>query len=195
MEEKITVIKKVRDYVLWEMAQNDAAHDGGHVARVVSLTRQLCTMYPEADDYRAELLAWIHDMSDDKLATNREASSLMEMLLSLGVAPEDAEFVIDALPYISYRKYPRLGPEIPLEIRIVQDGDRIDAMGAIGIGRTFAFGGAKARPLEESIKHFDEKLLRLYDLLGTEGGKLLAKPRYEFLKAFYHQFQQEFHRK
>lgn len=189
------VLERIRSYVTVEMGQNDPAHDGAHVERVVKLTRTLCDMYPEADAYRAELLAWIHDMSDDKLSTNHGAESLRELLLSFGAKEEDAAYVTEALPYISYRKYPRLGPEVDLEIRMVQDADRIDAMGAIGIGRTFAFGGAKNRPLEESLRHFDEKLLKLYDLLGTEGGKILAKSRFEFLRSFYRQFQMEFYGK
>lgn len=193
--EKQNILNKVRDYVTEEMAHNDPAHDGAHVNRVVRLTRELCTMYPEADAYRAELLAWIHDMSDDKLETNKEARTLKEVLLILGAEEQDAGFVTEGLPYISYRKHPRLSPEIPLEIRIVQDADRIDAMGAVGIGRTFAFGGAKGRPLEESIAHFDEKLLLLYDLLSTEGAKTLALPRYRFLKDFYRQFWEEFSEK
>ena len=73
----------------------------------------------------------------------------------------------------------------------MQDADRIDAMGAVGIARTFAYGGAKGRPLSDSLAHFDEKLLRLYDLLSTEEGKRLAKPRHDFLQAFYRQFYEE----
>lgn len=193
--EKAKILEQVRLYVTGEMAENDPAHDGGHVERVVRLTRELCDMYPEADSFRCELLAWLHDMSDDKLRSNRDSLSLREFLLSLGVPEEDTGFVIGALPYISYRKHPKLGPEVPFEIRIVQDADRIDAMGAIGIGRTFAFGGAKNRSLEESIRHFDEKLLKLYDLLNTEGAKVLARPRYEFLRGFYDQFNREFYSK
>ena len=71
------------------------------------------------------------------------------------------------------------------------DADRIDAVGAVGIARTFAYGGAKGRSLADSLTHFDEKLLLLYDLLNTEEAKRIAKPRYEFLKEFYARFQEE----
>ena len=78
-----------------------------------------------------------------------------------------------------------------MEIRIVQDADRIDAIGAVGIARTFAFGGAKNRSLDDSLDHFDEKLLLLYDLLSTEEAKRIALPRHQFLQAFYKQYKEE----
>ena len=187
----MSILQKTREFVLAQMAKNDAAHDQDHILRVVALTKQLCAAYPQVNTFRAELLAWLHDMNDDKLASNIGATSISEFLKSISVAEEDIRFVMDALPYISYRKHPRLSPDVPLEIRIVQDADRIDAMGAIGIARTFAFGGAKNRPLDESLAHFDEKLLLLYDLLSTDAAKALAKPRWEFLKQFYRQYKHE----
>ena len=184
-------LTQTESFVLSQMAQNDPAHDGRHVLRVVGLTKTLLGRCPQADPFRALLLAWLHDLNDDKLASDLGTASLEAFLAQLEVSEEDARFVLRGLPYISYRKHPHLGPEVPLEIRLVQDADRIDAMGAMGIARTFAYGGAKGRSLEESLAHFDEKLLKLYDLLGTEEAKELARPRYEFLKSFYTQFQNE----
>ena len=187
----MSILQKTREFVLLQMERNDAAHDCDHILRVVSLTKTLCAAYPQANAFRAELLAWLHDLSDDKLVSNIGASSICEFLQSIAVAEEDIRFILDALPYISYRKHPNLSPDIPLEIRIVQDADRIDAIGAIGIARTFAFGGAKSRGLEDSLRHFDEKLLLLYDLLSTEAAKRIALPRHHFLQAFYQQFKAE----
>lgn len=67
---------------------------------------------------------------------------------------------------------------------IVQDADRLDAIGAVGIGRTFAFGGAKGRTLEDTLEHFDDKLLLLEGMMKTETGRTLAKERSDRLKAF-----------
>ena len=187
----MSVLQKTREFVLSQMANNDAAHDGDHILRVVDLTKTLCIAYPQANAFRAELLAWLHDMTDDKLASNVGPSSLYEFLRSISVPMEDIRFVLDGLHYISYRKHPKLSPDVPLEIRIVQDADRIDAIGAVGIARTFAFGGAKNRGLEDSLTHFDEKLLLLYDLLNTEEAKRIALPRHQFLQAFYHQYKAE----
>ena len=185
------LLQKTQQFVLSQMAQNDAAHDRDHILRVVALTKRLCSAYPQADPFRTQLLAWLHDMNDDKLVSNIGISSIRAFLEQIGVSEADIGFVLDALPYISYRKYPKLSADIPLEIRIVQDADRIDAIGAVGIARTFAFGGAKNRGLEDSLNHFDEKLLLLYDLLGTEEAKRIALPRHEFLKAFYAQYKAE----
>ena len=185
------ILEKTRDFVCSAMSENDPAHDDAHVLRVVHLTRQLCAAYPQANAYRAELLAWLHDMNDDKLRSDIGAASLADFLHSVDADQADIDFVLGGIPYISYRKHPKLDDSVALEIRIVQDADRIDAMGAIGIARTFAFGGAKNRPLEESLAHFDEKLLLLYDLLSTDAAKTLAKPRWEFLKQFYRQYKQE----
>ena len=191
MSEQEDILQKTKDFVLIRMAKNDAAHDTDHILRVVALTQTLCRAYPQANAFRTQLLAWLHDMNDDKLCSNIGLGSLTEFLQSLSVSPEDIGFVTEAIPYISYRKYPKLSPEIPLEIRIVQDADRIDAMGAVGIARAFAYGGANHRPLTESLAHFDEKLLLLYDLLSTEEAKRIALPRYQFLKTFYHQYLAE----
>ena len=188
MADYLYILQETKRFVLEHMERNDAAHDGEHVLRVVSLARNICQAYAEADPCRTELLAWLHDMNDDKLASNVGVSSVTSFLQSLSVPEEDIRFVMDALPYISYRKHPRLSENIPLEIRIVQDADRIDAIGAVGIARTFAYGGAQKRGLTDGIKHFDEKLLHLYDLLSTEEARRIALPRYEFMKAFYDQY-------
>lgn len=184
------ILQKTQTFVLEQMAKNDAAHDIGHILRVVKLTKQLLLAYPQADPFRTELLAWLHDLNDDKLSSNLGAS-LANFLVDLGICPEDVAFLTDALPYISYRKHPKLSEDVALEIRIVQDADRIDAMGAVGVARTFAYGGAKGRSLDDSLSHFDEKLLLLYDLLSTQEARRIALPRHQFLQAFYRQYQSE----
>ena len=191
MTEQARILHEIQQFVLTHMAQNDAAHDTGHIRRVVALARTIAAAYPEADLFRVELLAWLHDMNDDKLASNVGAASVDGFLRSIGVADSDRQFIEEGLPRISYRKHPRLTAEIPLEIRIVQDADRIDAIGAVGVARTFAYGGANHRGLEDSLAHFDEKLLLLYDLLSTEEGKRIALPRHRFLQAFYEQYCEE----
>jgi len=73
----------------------------------------------------------------------------------------------------------------------VQDADRLDAMGAVGVARTFAYGGEHGRPMEESVQHFYDKLLRLYDLLNTDAARRLAAPRHAFLEAFLKEYEAE----
>ena len=186
-----SILQTTRQFVESEMEKNDAAHDRDHVDRVVELTKALCRAYPQADAFHAELLAWLHDMNDDKLSSNVGLARVADFLRSCHAAEEDVRFIAEAIPYISYRKHPRLTEDVPLEIRIVQDADRIDAMGAVGIARTFAYGGAKQRSLTDRLQHFDEKLLHLYDLLSTEEAKRIAQPRHAFLQAFYAQYRAE----
>ena len=185
------ILQETQEFVLSEMEKNDAAHDREHVYRVVALAKTLCRTYPQADGFRTELLAWLHDMSDDKLSSNVGVERVSEFLRRCHTPEEDIRFVTEAIPYISYRKHPHLSEEVPLEIRIVQDADRIDAMGAVGVARAFAYGGAKHRSLADSLMHFDEKLLRLYDLLSTEEAKRIARPRHDFLQVFYAQYRAE----
>lgn len=172
------------------MAENDTAHDTQHLRRVVNIAMQLAEKCG-ADMFRTRMLALLHEMDDDKLSSNLGLAAVETFLKKQNLSQEDVDFLLMGIPYISYRKHPKLSPDFPLEIRIVQDADRMDAMGAVGIARTFAYGGAKGRSLAESLAHFDEKLLKLYNLLSTPEAKALAKPRYEFLQSFYRQFQNE----
>lgn len=188
---KEKILEQTRIYVLSAMEGNDPAHDKYHIQRVLTIVDVLLEKYPQADPFRTRMLALLHDMNDDKLSSNLGTSAVEGFLQKIGVPQEEINFLIKGMENISFRKHPKLSEEIPLEIRIVQDADRIDAMGAVGIARTFAYGGAKGRPLSDSLAHFDEKLLLLYDLLSTEEGKKLAKPRHDFLQAFYRQFYEE----
>lgn len=185
------VLQKTEEFVCSTMVQNDVAHDEGHVRRVVALAQKIGGAYSEVDVFRIELLAWLHDMNDDKLASDVGERSVSEFLRDCALPEEEICFIIEALPMISYRKHPSLSSDVPLEIRIVQDADRIDAMVALGVARIFSYGGAKNRSLADSLKHFDEKLLLLYDLLNTDEAKRIALPRHQFLQAFYAQYQAE----
>lgn len=189
--DKGKILEQTRIYVLSAMEENDPAHDTFHIQRVLATTDALLVKYPQADPFRTRMLALLHDMNDDKLSSNLGISAVEDFLQKTGIPQEEINFLIKGMEYISFRKHPKLSEETPLEIRIVQDADRIDAMGAVGIARTFAYGGAKGKTLSDSFAHFDEKLLLLYDLLSTEEGKKLAKPRHDFLQSFYNQFYKE----
>ena len=100
MIDRSGILEQTKEFVLAQMAKNDAAHDGAHVFRVVCLAKQLCGAYPQADSFRVELLSWLHDVNDDKLLSNVGQASLADFLQSIGTPQEDAQFVIQALPYI-----------------------------------------------------------------------------------------------
>ena len=119
---KEKILQKVEAFVVDAMGVNDPAHDGDHIKRVVTLTRKLLTFYPQANAFRTELLAWLHDMQDDKLAAQAETASLADCLHTIGAEKEDIDFALSAIPYISYRKYPKLPEGTPIEICIVPVG-------------------------------------------------------------------------
>jgi uncharacterized protein len=188
--EKQKQLTETERFVLSAVAQNDSAHDVRHITRVVKIALQLA-QNSGADCFRTQMLSLLHETNDDKLSSNIGPGAVEAFLRSIELPEREIAFLLAGIPYISYRHYPKLEEDVPLEIRIVQDADRIDAMGAVGIARTFAYGGAKGRSLEESLAHFDEKLLKLYDLLSTPAAKAYAKSRYAFLESFYRQFREE----
>ncbi len=106
------------------------------------------------------------------------------------VAPEKIERICEAINAVSFSQNRGRRPET-LEGRIVQDADRLDALGAIGVARTFAYGGEHGRSLDESVEHFHEKLLLLKDELNTETARRLAEPRHAFLEQFLEEYERE----
>lgn len=192
-------IERIYEYVN-RTTSTDTAHDFDHIKRVVSITKKLCKEYDEVNTAFAEIIALLHEMNDGKLFPPTQINDVSDFLLKLSFSPELVQRILESISMISYRKYPSLRHNASLEVKIVQDADRIDAIGAIGIARAFAYGGSKGYPLyskhKESfgiIQHFDDKLLLLYDLLNTQAAKNFAKKRNEFVKLYYESFLQELH--
>ena len=104
--------------------------------------------------------------------------------------PDVTERIVAAINSVSFSKNKGRKPET-LEGRIVQDADRLDAIGAVGIARTFAFGGKHERSLESSIGHFYEKLLLLKELMNTAKAKELAETRHAFMEEFLREWKAE----
>ena len=100
------------------------------------------------------------------------------------------EEICSVINSVSFSKNRGKKPET-LEGKIVQDADRLDAMGAIGIARTFAFGGEHGRSIEESVMHFHEKLLLLKDEMNTESARKIAESRHAFLEEFLSHYYEE----
>ena len=106
------------------------------------------------------------------------------------VSEEKIDRICEVIHSVSFSQNKDRRPEM-IEAQVVYDADRLDAMGAIGIARTFAYGGEHGRPLEESVQHFYDKLLLLKDLMNTGTGKALAEKRHAFLEAFLKEFEEE----
>ncbi|KAK7427842.1 hypothetical protein QQZ08_005615 [Neonectria magnoliae] len=184
------LIAQVTAYVEGYMANYDASHDFNHILRVLRLSHHIQSHTPDTSRPLVTLAALLHDVGDRKyLQPGDDASSMVSTYLrSLGV-PEALAATVQTIclgvSYSSETKDPArvlaLVAEHP-ELAVVQDADRLDAIGAVGIARTFAFGGAKGRTLENTMEHFDEKLLLLEGMMKTDEGRRLAKERTERLR-------------
>ena len=98
--------------------------------------------------------------------------------------------ICEVINSVSFSQNKDRRPET-IEAEVVQDADRLDAIGAIGVARTFAYGGEHGRPLEDSVQHFHDKLLLLKNLMNTETGKKLAEKRHAFLEEFLKELREE----
>ena len=177
------------EYVRELFAGNSDGHGFDHAMRVY---RNAVTIADgeECDATVVALAALLHDADDPKIFDTRDNANARSFLDDAGVGPETAERVIRAINSVSFSKNRGKTPETA-EGRIVQDADRLDAIGAVGIARTFAYGGAHGRSLDESVKHFHEKLLLLKDMMNTETGRRLAAVRHSFLEAFLRELEEE----
>ncbi|KIX91369.1 phosphohydrolase [Staphylococcus microti] len=205
-----THIQAAYDYMSNVHAQDTTGHDIAHVKRVHKLAQSLAKAYPEANHYVIEMAALLHDTVDDKLVNPDDAYRTLNAFLDdLGVTTEYQDAIRYIIQHMSFRQTHHVGKLQTIEAQIVQDADRLDALGAIGIARTFQFAGHFKEPMWTSeatyevlrthsialdtlspsaIKHFYEKLLLLKDLMNTPEAQELALQRHQFLEQFLDQF-------
>jgi uncharacterized protein len=205
------ILAAARAHVRERLESDSSGHDWWHIDRVVRLARGLA-QEEGADAFLCELAALTHDLIDWKLNPD-EAQALADLrawLTQQGVDAATLAAVIEIITHMSFKGGGQ-PPMRTLEGQIVQDADRLDAIGAIGIGRAFAYGGAKGRPLHNpesaprsqmteaeyrsqqgaTINHFYEKLLLLKDGMNTATAKRLAAQRHAVLEAFLDEFLAE----
>lgn len=173
------------------MSIADVAHDFFHIERVLEVAHFLSQGLNVNHD-AIKLIALLHDVDDYKVNGTNELRT-KKILTKYSVPEPFVELVIDAIYTISFSK-----GAVPssLEGKIVQDADRIDAMGALGIARVFSYGGSKNIPIYDpsnycSIQHFYDKLLHLQDTLNLEESKKLASNRVDFMKKYLNEFFKE----
>ena len=186
----------------------DASHDWQHIERVLQNARRI--MQSEtADSTIVELSVLLHDVSDPKYV--KEGENLEEEILdSLNLPVRMAEHISEIIQEVSFKGGNGKTPST-IEAKVVQDADRLDAIGAVGIARTFAYGGAKGRKLYDwdeqprsgmteeeyrnkptsSTTHFYEKLLLLKKMMTTETGRQIADERHQFMLSFLEQLKNE----
>lgn len=173
-------------------------HDWFHTRRVAALSSQIAGQ----EDCNMDVVmaaAYLHDVADHKFGYTKETrQELLCQLMTEAAFPEKVqEMVLEVVESISFSEGVPCRKELRKESDVVKDADRLDALGAIGIARTFAYGGKVGRPIYDpadplnSLQHFDDKLLLLKDGMRTKAGKDLAQARHEFLVQFKEEFLRE----
>ena len=210
-QRETAVLAAAEEYIKDLFAGNADGHDTDHTLRVRRTALALAGTVG-ADPFVTALAALLHDADDRKLSpgTHETLANARRFMAARGVEPETAERVLAVIRQVSFRGTGSVTPDTP-EGMCVQDADRLDALGAIGIGRAFAYGGSRGRPLYEpgdgprelpderafiggkssTVAHFYEKLLHLESMMNTPAGKRLANERTAFMRAFLDRFLAE----
>ncbi|WP_209122165.1 HD domain-containing protein [Alkalihalobacillus sp. BA299] len=211
MNSNIEKLRKTETYVHNELTGEPSGHDWWHIKRVTKLAKQIASV-EGADAFICEMAALLHDIADEKLNETEETGlkKVENWLHNMELSEQDVTHIMEIISTMSFKGGG--GPPMKtLEGRVVQDADRLDALGAIGIARTFAFGGARGNIMYDpsikpraaiskeeyqkrdntAINHFYEKLLKLKDLMNTLYGKKLAEERHHYMEQFLEQFYKE----
>ena len=184
------MIDEAINYIRELFAENADGHGFEHAMRVYRNALLIAETEPEADRLVVSLGALLHDADDHKLFNTENNANARRFLEAQGVDRETADRICEAVNSVSFSKNRGKHPGT-VEGRIIQDADRLDAIGAIGIARTFAYGGKHGRTPEGSIAHFHEKLLLLKDLMNTEKAKEMAESRHAFMEQFLREWDRE----
>lgn len=208
-----SIIENTVTFVKEKLEGAEAGHDWFHIERVWKLSKKIAATENCNEDV-VELAALLHDIADPKFHNGDETIALTvsrEFLENQNTQEEVIEQVLYVIKNISFKNRGEAPENPPIELEIVQDADRIDAIGAIGIARTFNFGGFKNNLMYDpfiepklnmskeeykksngtTINHFYEKLLLLKDLMNTQEGKKLAEERHQYMLNFLDQFYKE----
>jgi uncharacterized protein len=184
------IIRKATAYVRSLFQGNSDGHDFDHTMRVYHIAMEIADAEPGCDKQIVALAALLHDADDDKLFASENNANARAFLNSQNVDEDTVQRICTVINSVSFSRNRARCPELP-EGRIVQDADRLDAIGAIGIARTFAYGGKHGRSLDSSIEHFHEKLLLLRDMMHTEKAKEMAESRHAFMESFLQEWEKE----
>lgn len=184
------LIKDAIDYVSELLGKNSGGHDTAHSLRVYRNALKIAEKEEECDLLVVSLASLLHDVDDHKIFNHENNENARAFLSGKGIPDAEIDVICNVINSVSFTKNRGKRPET-IEGKIVQDADRLDALGAIGIARTFAYGGEHGRSIEESVQHFYDKLLVLKDELNTDTAKAIAAQRHEFLEAYIDELKDE----
>lgn len=209
--EKRSILSYARKYARDELQDDSTGHDWWHALRVSRMALKIAET-TGADAFVCEMAALLHDIPDEKrgVMVEKEAAALGKWMMEIGVDGISIDHIQEIISTMSFRgggKPPMRTPEG----EAVQDADRLDAIGAIGIARAFIFSGHTGRPMHDpespprlsmseeeyrrregtAINHFYEKLLRLPELLNTDPARKIAEHRMAVMEDFLEEFAGE----
>ena len=192
------MIDRAMDYARKIFEGDASGHDFDHTMRVFHMATTIARE-ENADLETVQLAALLHDVDDRKLSpqTYEHKDNAVRFLRDNSVEEDKIRTIVEIISQISFSA--GNGTPSTLEGMCVQDADRLDAIGAIGIGRAFAFGGSRGRRIHDpegedtttTIQHFYDKLLLLKDRMNTAAGRALAHQRHQFMEDFLQQFYAE----
>lgn len=203
-------MNKIIDFVKEELSCDNSGHNFQHIERVVKNASYLIK-YEGGNEKIIITACYLHDVIDHKLFDNLDIQKdkIIKILIDNNYLPCEIEEIIDIIENVSFSKG-NINECDNLNLKIVRDADRLDALGAIGIVRTIEYGNSKNRLFYEeenlnrsnnlvkfnnstntSLSHFYDKLLKLKDLMHTSTAKTMAAKRHEFLLIFLEEFYRE----
>ncbi len=192
------ILSLTKDYIRKTFLDEGTGHDYFHIERVVVNAKKIVEK-ENANAFLVELAAWVHDVGDYKLhgGIDKSEELIHEFLTSIEVDEKTINKVIEIVSQVSFSKGNK---PTSIEAEIVQDADRLDAIGAVGIARCFAYGGSTGSVLynpenktknSSSIQHFYDKLFTLKDLINTKTAKVIAEERHQYMENFIQEFYRE----
>ena len=184
------VIENTIAYIRVLFRGNSGGHDAEHTLRVYRNAMMLADTEPGCDRTVTALAALLHDADDHKLFHTENNLNARIFLKENNVPDETADRICAIINGVSFSRNRDRAPNT-VEGRIVQDADRLDSIGAVGIARAFAYGGEHGRPMSESVQHFHDKLLLLKDMMNTPAAKKIALKRHSRLVTFLEDLDEE----
>ncbi len=204
---------QIKKYATTILEKDKTGHSMDHINRVVSNAKKI-QLKEGGNPFLIVAGAYLHDVLDDKLVKNPEQSrdQLIQFLKRIELPSKEIELLLAIIDHVSFSHQLASNSKVELSIeeKIVQDADRLDAIGAIGIGRTFYYGGKKGHAMYDPtllpreslskeeyrvnqtvLNHFYEKLFKLKDMMQTQTAKHMAKKRHDLMISFVENFIEE----
>lgn len=210
--DKDQIVENTKIFIKDEFCEEGSGHDWFHIERVYKNALYLLEQENAGDEFIIKMAALLHDVDDWKFSKDNmtDTSRIENFLISQNVDKNDMKKITDIIKTLSFKGGVVDSTQHTIEGMIVQDADRLDSIGAIGIARAFTYGGYKNnliydpdvkvkefKSLEDvkekntTINHFYEKLLKLKNIMNTESAKKIAEQRHDYMENFLAQFYNE----